>query len=267
VARRTSLVLLPLIVLLATWELAASAPRIRFLFGTPTLIVKRLVGDTLNGFLPYHAMITGGEALAGFVLGVLSGTLLGFLLWYSPLVARIAKPYLFVLSIIPSFAFAPIIIIWFGIGMSMKVAVATFATFLVALGQSYEGCGTIDPKMFELMRVMGATRSQTLRTLVFPASLSWVFNSLKLNIGVALLGAFIGEFISADRGIGFYMIRAGSLYDMPGVWAGAVYLVLLAALLHVAVVKLELRKLSIARLFSVKRVPKLRYLSDGSKLG
>ncbi len=242
-----------LVLLLGIWEAAAWSPKVRFLIGAPSLVLHHLFLASVDGSLLIHAGVTGGEALVGFVIGVLSGTLAGFMLWYSPRVAAFAKPYIFILSILPPFAFAPVIIIWFGIGFGMKAAIAALATFLVSLSQAYEGCRAIDPQLFDLLRSMGATRAQMLRKLVFPSSLSWVFNSLKLNVGVALLGAFIGEFISADRGIGFYMIKAGSLYDIPGVWAGAIYLVALAASLHCVVLTLEGRRLQIARFLSVER--------------
>ncbi|RIL10538.1 MAG: ABC transporter permease [Proteobacteria bacterium] len=238
---------------LIVWELLAAGSRAAFLLGVPSAVWRVLWRATIDGTLPSHAMTTGLEALSGFLIGAGAGTVTGFLLWYSPGVARISKPYVFVLSIVPSFSFAPIIIIWFGIGFGMKVAMAALATFVVALSQAYEGCRNIEPQMFQLLRIMGASRRQVLRIVVLPASLAWVFNSLRLNVGVALLGAFIGEFISSDRGVGYFMIRAGSLYDVPGVWAGAIYLLLLAVILNLGVAVLERQKLQIARAVSVSR--------------
>lgn len=238
--------------ILATWQaLASQFPRFNFLFGSPIGIFDSLTQNTLNGVLPYDFLMTGYEAFAGFVLGVILGTIMGFLLWYSPFIARMFRPYIVVLGAIPIFAFAPMVIVWFGIGISMKIAMAALGTFLVALTQAYEGAKSIDIEEYRLMRTFGATRLQILQKVVFPSSLSWVLASMKLNVGFALLGAFIGEFISANQGLGHFMIRSGSLYDIPSVFAGGIYLVLLALVFNLLVFFIEKNKMKIIEFFSV----------------
>lgn len=244
--------LILLVVLLGLWEWLAIDPRMHFLFGAPSAVMHVLWENTLDVSLPYHMLITGAEALLGFLLGVFLGTLSGFLLWYSPAVACIARPYLLILGAVPVFAFAPMMIVWFGIGFSMKVAVAALGTFLLALMQAFEGSQKVGDAEYNLFRLWGANRFQILQKLVFPSALSWVFNSMKLNVGVALTGAFIGEFISANRGIGYYMIHAGSLYDIPAVFAGAIYLVLLALIFHMLVAVIERQKFGIIKFLTIR---------------
>lgn len=234
-----------LIVFLVIWQFASTNTKFEFLFGSPASIASALIEGTLSGVLPYHFLITGAEASLGFVIGILLGTITGFLLWYSPMVARVSRPYISFLGAIPVFAFAPMVIIWFGIGFSMKVALAAFAVFLVALAQAYEGAKSVDEEEYRLLKTFGATRFQMFQKVIFPASLSWVFASMKLNVGFAILGAFIGEFISSSNGLGYIMIKAGSLFDIPGVFAGGLYLVLLSIILTWVVSNIEKNRIKI----------------------
>jgi NitT/TauT family transport system permease protein len=232
-------------VILSAWQYFANNPEFNFLFGSPTAVISKLIENTVSGALPYNFLITGLEALVGFMIGIILGTSIGFLLWYSPLIAKISKPYIAFLGAIPVFAFAPMIIIWFGIGISMKIALAAFAVFLVALAQAYEGAKSIDEAEYKLLKIYGATRFQMFQKVIFPSSLSWVLASMKLNVGFAILGAFVGEFISSNEGLGHFMIKAGSLYDIPGVLAGGLYLVLLSLIFSLFVYLIERKRMKI----------------------
>lgn len=237
------------VVILAVWQLLASNLRFNFLFGSPVSVVNKIIQNTVTGLLPYDMLVTGIEALVGFIIGITLGTLVGFLLWYSARTAKIFRPYIIILGTIPVFAFAPLIIIWFGIGISMKIALAAFGTFLIALTQSYEGAKSVDEQEYKLLRLYGATRLQMLQKVIFPSSLSWVLTSMKLNVGFAILGAFIGEFISSDVGLGYFMIKSGSLYDIPAVFAGGFFLVLLSLIFNWGVKYVEKNKLKIIDFF------------------
>ncbi len=241
--------LIVFVLILGGWQFLATNPRFNFLFGSPISVVNKIIENTANGLLPYDMLVTGIEALAGFVIGITLGTLVGFLLWYSARTAKIFRPYIIILGTIPVFAFAPVIIIWFGIGISMKIALAAFGTFLIALTQSYEGAKSVNEQEYRLLRLYGATRLQMLQKVVFPSSLSWVLASMKLNVGFAILGAFIGEFISSNVGLGYFMIKSGGLYDIPGVFAGGFFLVLLSLLFNVVVKEVEKNKLKIIEFF------------------
>lgn len=241
------------IFLLIVWQLFSLLPRFNFLFGSPIKIISFLFSNLFQGTLLIDFLVTGFEALIGFIIGVILGIIGGFLLWYSPLIARISRPYVIILGAIPIFAFAPIIIIWFGIGIGMKIALATFGTFLVALVQAYEGAKNVEFEELRLLKLFGASRSQVLQKVVFPSSMSWVLASLKLNVGFALLGAFIGEFISSNTGLGHFMLRAGSLYDIPSVFAGGILLIILALLFNVFVNVVEKNRRGIIKFFSVQK--------------
>ena len=184
-------------------------------------------------------MITIIEALCGFFLGTISGAIIGLCLWYSQTIARIAKPYITALATIPIFALAPIIIVWFGIGLWSKIMLAFISTVSVAIVQSYQGAMSVEPRFLRFMQVVGAKRSQVFRTVVIPSSLIWVINAAKLNIGLALLGAFIGEFISSEQGLGYMIVKASGLYDMATVIVGIIALIVIALILTNLVEVLE----------------------------
>ena len=160
---------------------------------------------------------------------------LGLGLWFSESVARISKPYLVALGAVPVFAIAPMTILWFGVGIGAKVILAFLATVFVAASQAYKGAEQIDRLHLQRLRVFGAKRWQVFRLLLLPSSLVWVLSSLRLTIGLALLGAFIGEFIAADRGLGYMIVKAGGLYDTPRVLVGVITIVAIAVTVDKAV--------------------------------
>lgn len=206
-----------------------------FFIGSPILVAGRLWAYTLSGELPGHMLRTAIEALCGFTWGALLGSGIGFSLWYWPTIAALARPYIKAASTIPVFALAPLIIVWFGIGVNMKIILSGFAVFLIALAGAYEGAQTVTDREYLALRLYGASRFQILRIYVMPTAISYVFASMRMGIGLAILGAFIGEFISANSGLGYFMVKSGSLYNVPAVLAGAVYLVMLSFLLSASI--------------------------------
>lgn len=223
---------LPLILFLIVWHLLThNNPQQQFIFSSPEQVCQAVVRLASNGELFRNSGITVFEALCGFVLGTTAGATIGLALWYSRLVAQIARPYITALATVPIFALAPIVIVWFGIGILSKVMLAFMSTIVVAIVQSYQGAMAVDDKYLKLMKVMGASRLQTFKLVVIPSSLIWVVNAMKLNIGLALLGAFIGEFISAEEGLGYMIVKASGLYDMATVIVGITALIVIALLL------------------------------------
>lgn len=226
---RVGLLLLPAVIVCAVWEWAAwGSERTRFLFGSPSLVGKHLFSYVLRGDAPVDVLVTGGEAFVGFVAGNVIGMALGLGLAYSPRLQYVARPYVVVMGSIPIFAVAPMMIMWFGVGFFAKVMMAILSTFLVTTVQAYTGATRADPELIELLRSFDASRLEVFKKVIFPSCLEWVVASFRLTVGFALLGAFIGEFISAERGLGFRILKSGGLYDIPGVIAGVVLIAALA---------------------------------------
>lgn len=229
-----------LAVLLAAWEWAVAADKqAEFLFGSPSAIAGFLAQMWSDGSLFRDSWVTGLETIEGFVLGNLLGTLFGLSLWYSRVVARVVEPFIIALGSIPIIALAPIVIIWFGTGLASKVAMATLSVVVVAIITSYKGAMSVDADQMNLFRTLGATKRQIFRRLVMPSALSDIFAGLKLTVGFALIGAIIGEFMSSSEGLGHAIFKAGSLYNIPKVFAALAVTIVLALVLTWLVGKLE----------------------------
>lgn len=228
-----------LVGLIGAWEWGARTERINtFLYGSPSIVWDFFV-EKLQTTLLDDARVTLQETLTGFILGNLIGTAIGLGLWYSRLAARIFAPYILAIGSTPILALAPLIIIWFGVGFQSKVVLATLACVVVALLQAYEGAMSVDRDLISLMRSFGASKGQIFRKIVMPSSYAWVVGALKLNIGFALIGAVIGEYISSQEGLGHMILVAGANFNIPVVLLGIFSLIVLALLMNFAVGKIE----------------------------
>lgn len=192
-----------------------------------------------NGSLLYGAYVTGLETMIGFLLGSLIGTAVGLGLWYSRFVARGMGIYILALGSVPVLALGPLIIIWFGVGIESEIILATVSCVIVALLQAYEGAQQVDKDLIKLLRSFGATKFQIFTKVVIPSSYGWVVAAAKLNVGFALIGAVIGEYISSEAGLGNIILIAGANYNIPLVLLGIFSLMILAFALNMAVGVLE----------------------------
>lgn len=224
--------LAPLFVFLVFWQVAAHhIERGEYFFGSPASVARYAIEKTLNGSLLVDLGVTALETILGFVLGTVLGTVFGIALGYWPSVARIARPYVIMLGVIPIFAVAPILIIWFGIGLLSKVVMATLSTVFIATFQAYEGVCNVEPDHVFLLQTMRATRWQIFRRVVFPSAAAWVMAGIRLNVGFAILGAFIGEFIASSHGLGQLIITATGLFNIPLALTGVLGICFLALVL------------------------------------
>lgn len=234
--------IIPLIVFILSWQFYATiAPEKQFFFSSPLKVANEFYSFFINQNGFYHSFITFLETILGFSLGNIVGITIGLLLWFNKRLADIAQPYLVALGALPIFAIAPLMIVWFGIGIWSKIMMAALSTVIVAIVQSYQGAINADEKYIRLMKVFKASRARIFKTIILPSSLLWVFNSIKLNIGLALLGAFIGEFIAAEAGVGYIIIKASGLFNMALVFTGCIILMLMALLLYGVVFLIEKR--------------------------
>lgn len=239
---KTFLRILPLVIFLAAWQAySIMMPDKQFFFSSPVKVVSEFYSFYANQNGLQHTFITFSEAILGFILGNTVGISIGLLLWFSSRVAEISRPYLVAMGALPIFALAPVMIVWFGIGIWSKIMMAALSTVIIAIVQSYQGAINADARYIRLMNVFKADRMQIFRTIILPSSLIWVFNSMKLNIGAALLGAFIGEFIAAEAGIGYTIVKASGLYNMGLVLSGCIILMGMALFLSGIVHLLERR--------------------------
>ncbi len=219
-------------ILLGLWELAAIAnPDWQFFIASPRLVFNALAHMCMTADLYLDTLVTGGEALAGLLAGTSLGAASGLLLWYSPFVGRVATPLIIAIGAFPVLALAPLMILWFGIGIGMKIALAIFSTYFLAFTQAFRGAHLVNSQYLDFLQGMRASRRQLFTKVIVPGSLEWVFNSMRVNVGLALLGAFIGEFIASNAGLGHRILRASSLYDVPNALGSSLCIVLLSLIL------------------------------------
>lgn len=239
---------IPLILIIGIWELSSyNSQKNTFLFSSPSKILQTFVAKIINGELINHTLITGYEALLGLILGVTIGSIIGFLLLYFPIASKISKYYVIALSSIPVFALAPMMIIWFGTGIQMKIALAFFSTVFVAIFQAYQGGQNVSKQELDFFVLNKASKKQRFWNLTFPSSIDWLIQSLKINSGLSILGAFIGEFIASNKGLGYFILKASGLYDVSSVLAGTIAIILLTLLFNFLAGFIEQNKLKIIR--------------------
>jgi NitT/TauT family transport system permease protein len=249
--RQTLLTAVPgILAVLAWYAFTASDPRRAFFIGSPARYVSEFLRLARSGELFTDTAITGSEALAGFIIGNATGAGLGLLMWRSRILFNVIRPYIFALGNAPLFAFAPIIVVWFGTGFGAKVVVATMSTFFLALLQAYKGAEEASRDYAQVIQVLGGDKHDIFRKVVVPSSLTWVVAAFHLNVGQALLGAFLGEFISSEAGLGHVILVAGGLYNIPLILVAVTMIVFLSWLLSglVGAIEKPMRRILVMRL-------------------
>ena len=217
---------------LLLWETAVNFGWIKvYLYGQPTGVWRELVKGILTGSLLRDTWVTTQETVLGFLIGSLLGAAAGLSLWLSPTAAAVLRPLMVALNGLPKIALAPLIIVWFGIGMESKIAVAAIITFIVAMISSFDGSQEIDDDYVRMLKAIGASRFDIFRMVIVPGSIPWIASAFRLNIGFAMIGAVVGEYISAEQGLGYYVYYSGTLYNLNAVWGGIIALMVMALVL------------------------------------
>jgi NitT/TauT family transport system permease protein len=225
--------------LLLAWELAAGRLFNEFWSSKPSLIAARLWTMLWSGELARHTGATVSEAGLGLLCGGLLGVLIGVVLARRPRVSQVIDPVVMGLYGLPRVALAPLFVLWFGIGLLSKVMMALSMVLFIFLLNTLEGIRTIDADQIDLLRTMRAGRWYTLRRLILPAIVPWIIASVRIGIGLSLVGAVVGELIGANRGLGWYVEKSGGQLDTTGAFAGLAVLLVLAVVANQLVVLIE----------------------------
>ncbi len=228
-----------LVGLLAAWEVAAQVGVIdSFIFSRPSRILATYWEMAQDGLF-YHMQVTILETLAGFSLGAAAGVLIAILLWWSPFVSRVSEPYLVVLNSLPKIALGPVIIIIAGAGTRAIVFMALAISLVVTVLEMLSGFRDTDAGAIRMARTFGATKRQIFTKVVFPYNIPTLFDSLKVNIGLSLVGVIAGEFLVSRAGLGYLIVYGGQVFRMDLVMASVIILAAVAALLYEGVVLLQ----------------------------
>lgn len=236
--------LLLVLMVFGVWEMLARRGIVdRQFIGMPSLILEQFMAVARDGSLMEHTVITLAETFLGFTLGILLGLACGLVLWWSDFLSDVLNGFIVMFNSTPRIVFAPVLIIMIGIGFNMKVILSFLSVFAVAWLNIFQGARSVDPDLIRLLRSMGATRRQIFSRVVIPTSLPWLISTLKLCIGFALIGAIVGEYIAARKGLGYLIFYASSVYEMNLVWAGVFVLMLVSFVLYLVIGRIERRLL------------------------
>ncbi len=228
------------ICVVALWEILTRVGAMdAYYWSRPSAVLATAFEQMAKGTLLRDIAYTSSSTILGFVFGTLAGSLVGLSFWWSKTYAGISEPYLIILNAMPKLALGPIVVILFGIGFFSKFILAFLMTVITTALYAHSGAKSVDPAMESLMYSLGARRGQVFRKVVVPTSMPWIVSSLRVNIALALAGAIVGEFISAERGVGRMIIFAGTILDINLVWVGIMVLSVLSILMYFGVVVLE----------------------------
>ena len=235
VRNRPQVVLIPLVFVLfvALWEWVVRAWNVpNFLVPAPSTVAGALARGVRTGLYLTNFWITLFEALVGFVIAAMAGIVLGAIIAQFRLVERTFYPYLVALQTLPKIAIAPLIIVWFGFGISSKVIIAGTVAFFPVLVNVIVGLKTVDAAKLDLMRSLRASRWQTFRLVTFPNALPFVFAGLDIAIVFSVLGAIVGEFVGSQKGLGNLILQFNFSLDVAGVFAVLILLSVMGVVLH-----------------------------------
>ncbi len=229
-----------LVASLGLWELATRVGWMdAFFWSRPSAIFATLLVFFTAGDAMTDIWFTFRAAIIGFVLGTSAGTALGLSFWWSRNYANLAQPYIVCFESIPKLALAPLIILVFGVGLSSKIAIGVALTVVVSTLTTFSGVKSVDGDLERLMYSLGASRWQVFCKVVFPSVLPWGISVLRVNIGLALTGAIVGEFIASQHGLGRAILYAGQTYEIALVWVAVLVLSMLSIAMYLGVSRLE----------------------------
>jgi NitT/TauT family transport system permease protein len=224
---------------LLAWEVAAGRWIDPFWFSSPLRIATHLVEWTREGSLFGHLIVTLRETFLGYVLGSVAGILAGVVLSRLEFVAKVLDPFIVAANGIPRVALAPLFIIWFGIGELSKIVLASTLTFFITFYATFSGLRAVEPAYREIARVMGASERQIFLKVNLPAASPWIVSALKVGVPFSLIGAIIGEFMAASRGLGYMIQLNTNQFDTTGAVSGILVLMVCVMLFNGVLNRLE----------------------------
>jgi NitT/TauT family transport system permease protein len=246
-----------LIAMLLGWHLVSRDAQYAFFLGEPITVAGRIWSWFMPfGFAPTalfpdglpgradiyeHLGVTLLETVLAFAIGTLVGLAFGLWLALAPTASAILDPYIKAANSMPRVILAPIFALWFGLGIWSKVALAVTLVFFIVFFNVYQGVKEVSPVVLANARMLGANQRQLLRSVYLPSATSWVFSSLHTSVGLAFVGAVVGEYLGSARGVGYLILQAEGTFDVNTVFAGMVVLTAFALLLDGLVGRIEKR--------------------------
>jgi NitT/TauT family transport system permease protein len=215
--------------------------RAAFFFGEPLKVLERIWAWFAGGDIYRHLWVTLVETLLAFFAGTALGVVVGIWLALSPTASALLDPYIKAANAMPRVILAPIFSVWFGLGMASKVALGITLVFFIVFFNVYQGIREISPVVLANAKMLGASRRQLLRHVYLPSAMSWVFASLHNSVGLAFVGAVVGEYLGSAEGVGYLILQAEGVFDINTVFAGVLVLTGFALVLDSVVTIMERR--------------------------
>jgi NitT/TauT family transport system permease protein len=217
------------------------ANKAAFFFGEPLKVLSRLWGWFATGEIWGHLWVTLVETMLAFLIGTIFGVVIGLWLALSPITSAILDPYIKGINAMPRIILAPIFAVWFGLGIASKVALGVTLVFFIVFFNVYQGVREVSPNVLANALMLGASPRQLLRHVYLPSAMSWVFASLHNSVGLAFVGAVVGEYLGSASGVGYLILQAEGVFDINTVFAGILLLTAFALALDWVVGVVERR--------------------------
>jgi sulfonate transport system permease protein len=228
-----------LVLVLATWQFASGHLFPKFVVSSPSQVGERLWDWISNGYLPRNLGVTLEETAIGFSGAVLVGSLAGILIGVSQYLSDITSPFVNGLYALPKIMLGPLFVVWFGIGMELKMVLSgVFAVFIIFYN-IWSGVQEVNRDLVDMFRLMGAKRRSIVTGLYLPSALTWLFMSLRLAFPLSLIGAIVGEFIASNNGVGYVVLTAADTYDTAGVFATVIVVMITCVVVDQAIVHIQ----------------------------
>src|SRR5580658_4542499 len=211
--------ILPGAALLSAWQAGASAGLLdKFFFSCPGDVIARVLKMLVTEAIWGNLATTLLEAALSFLIGVTAGVLFGFVLARNRFLADLLDPYIRVANALPRVVLAPIFLLWFGLGIWSKVALGVTVVFFIVFFNTYQGVREVDQVILSNARMLGASERQLIRHVLIPSALTWIFSSLHVSVGFAIIAVVVGEYLGASKGIGYMIAQAEGVFDTTGVF-------------------------------------------------
>jgi NitT/TauT family transport system permease protein len=228
------------VVIVLGWEFGGRAGIIdEFFFSIPSDIAARIGQWFSSGEILKHLQTTLLEAALALIIGGLLGLGIGFLLARVRTLAAILDPYIKMLNALPRVVLAPIFLLWFGLGIWSKVAFGVTLVFFIVFFNTYQGVREVNRVLVDNARMLGAKESQLIRHVLLPSAMTWIFSSLHISVGFAIVGAVVGEYLGSSVGVGYLISQAEGTFDTTGVFAGMVVLSVVVIIVDALVNRVE----------------------------
>lgn len=217
---------------LAVWQFSSGRLIKSFWISSPWDIWQQLATWVATGELWVNVEVTLTETIMGFAFGAAGGIAFGLALGLNRRLAAVLDPFIVAFYSLPKIALAPLFILWFGVGLTSKVVLATFVVFFLVFYNTYAGTLAVEQELVDVLRLMGGSRTQIIRKVILPSALIWIFTGMKSSVPYALIGAVVGEMMASNRGLGYLIQAAAGQYDTAGVFAALFVLMIIATGLH-----------------------------------